>query len=299
MEEVDRSDELVVTSHSRDSNRSLPDRDVIVLEPKRGWASLDLRHLWDYRELLFFLTWRDILLRYKQAVLGVAWAIMQPLLTMVVFTVVFNKGLKVETGDEDLPYAVFSFCGLLPWQFFAGALTRSTTSVVGNANLVTKVYFPRLVIPISAVLGVLVDFVLSFIVLLILMAAYGIAPGWEIAVLPAFVVLIIATALSVGLWMSAINVLYRDVQYIIPFLVQLWMFVSPVIYPLDPKWPEWLRVLFSLNPMTGVINGFRWSLLGSPFDARYLGISTAVVFVLLVGGLFYFRRIERMFADVV
>ena len=281
------------------SNRSLFNRDVIVLEPKRGWASLELRQLWDYRELLFFLTWRDILLRYKQAVLGIAWAILQPLLTMVVFTVVFNKGLKVETGDKNLPYAVFSFSGLLPWQFFAGALTRSTTSVVGNSNLVTKVYFPRLVIPMSAVLGVLIDFVLSFIVLLILMAAYGIAPGWEIALLPAFVVLIIATALSVGLWMSAINVLYRDVQYIIPFVVQLWMFVSPVIYPLEETWPEWLRVLFSLNPMTGVINGFRWSLLGQPFDARYLGISTAVVVVLLVGGLFYFKRTERVFADVV
>jgi len=271
-----------------------------VYERKRGWAALDLRELWAYRELLFFLTWRDILVRYKQAVLGVAWAILQPLLTMVVFTVVFNRVLGVQSPDAAIPYAVFSFAGLLPWQFFAGALARSGVSLVGNANLLTKVYFPRLVIPLSAVLAGLVDFGISFLVLLGLMAGYGIAPTWYIVFLPLFVLLALATALAVSLWLSALNVLYRDVQYVIPFLVQLWMFVSPVIYPIDqiPEGP--LRVAFALNPMTGVIGGFRWALLGQTFPGGYyLWVSFAVVVVLLVSGLFYFKRMERVFADVV
>lgn len=270
-----------------------------VYERKRGWAGLNLRELWSYRELLFFLTWRDVLVRYKQAVLGVAWAVLQPLLTMIVFTLVFNKGLGVKSSSADLPYAVFSFSGLLPWQFFAGALSRSGVSLVGNANLITKVYFPRLVIPFSAVLAGLVDLGISFVVLIILMAGYGIAPTWQIVFLPLFVLLAIATALAVSLWLSALNVLYRDVQYIIPFLVQLGMFVSPVIYSISdiPAGP--LRVAFALNPMTGVIGGFRWALLGQQFPPGYMWISLAVVVVLLFGGLFYFKRVERVFADVV
>lgn len=275
------------------------DDGFVVYERKRGWVPLDLRELWKYRELLYFLTWRDILVRYKQAVIGVGWAVLQPLLTMIVFTVVFNMALGIKSPTTDVPYAVFSFTGLLPWNFFSGALTRSGVSLVGNANLLTKVYFPRLVIPISAVLGGLVDLAISFLVLIGLMAAYGIAPTWNAIWLPLFVLLAFATALAISLWLSALNVLYRDVQYVIPFLVQLWMFVSPVIYPISkiPAGP--LRVAFALNPMTGVIGGFRWALLGEQLPGGYMWISTAAVGVLLFGGLFYFKRMERVFADVV
>lgn len=291
----------VASETASSAGRASPpaDEGFVVYERKRGWAALDLRELWKYRELLYFLTWRDILVRYKQAVLGVAWAILQPLLTMIVFTVVFNKVLGVKSPASDLPYAVFSFAGLLPWQFFAGALSRSGVSLVGNANLLTKVYFPRLVIPISAVLAGLVDLGISFLVLIGLMAAYGIAPTWHAVFLPLFVLLALAAALAVSLWLSALNVLYRDVQYVIPFLVQLWMFVSPVIYPISdiPAGP--LRVAFALNPMTGVIGGFRWALLGQQFPGGYMWISIAVVVPLLFGGLFYFKRMERVFADVV
>jgi lipopolysaccharide transport system permease protein len=269
-----------------------------VYEPPRGLASVNFRELWAYRELIYFLTWRDILVRYKQAVMGVLWAIMQPLLTMVVFTLVFNKGLKVPSAP-DVPYAVFSFSGLVPWQFFAGALNRSGVSLVSNANLLTKVYFPRLVIPVSSVLAGLLDLAISFVVLLALMAGYGMVPTWHIVFLPLFVALAFVASVAVSLWLSALNVLYRDVQYVIPLLVQLWMFVSPVIYPINSL-PEGLRVLFALNPMTGVIGGFRWALYNDPFPpGGYLWTSLAVVAVLLVTGILYFKRMERVFADVV
>ena len=292
----------IVTTETMSAGRTTSvtaDESFAVFQRKRGWAALDLRELWSYRELLYFLTWRDILLRYKQAVLGVLWAILQPFLTMVVFTVVFNKALHIQSPSSEIPYAVFSFTGLLPWQFFAGALSRSGLSLVGNANLLTKIYFPRLVIPISGVLAGLVDLALSFLVLIGLMVAYGVTPTWNVVFLPLFVVLAVATALAVSLWLSALNVLYRDVQYVIPFLVQLWMFVSPVIYPITaiPAGP--LRVAFALNPMTGVIGGFRWALLGQQFPSGYMWLSLAVVPPLLLGGLFYFKRMERVFADVV
>jgi lipopolysaccharide transport system permease protein len=273
--------------------------DLVVYEHKSGWAALDLRELWRYRELLYFLSWRDVKVRYKQAVLGVVWAVLQPFLTMVVFTAVFNRFLGVQSPDPAIPYALFSLSGLVPWGYFSGALTRAGTGLVGNAHLLTKVYFPRLVIPISAILAGLVDLAISFMILLLLMAAYGIAPAWTTIFVPLFVLLAMATALSVGLWLSALNVLYRDVQYIIPFLVQLWMFVSPVIYPISkiPAGP--LRVVFALNPMTGVIAGFRWALFGEQFPGPYLWVSIAVVVVLMVSGLYYFKRVERIFADVV
>lgn len=271
-----------------------------VYERRRGWSALDLRELWAYRELLYFLTWRDVLVRYKQAVLGVAWAVLQPVLTMVVFTVVFNRALGVSgSPEEDIPYEVFSFAGLLPWQFFAGALSRSGTSLVGNANLLTKVYFPRLVIPISAVLAGLVDFLISFVVLLILMVSFGVYPGWGVFLVPVFLLLVIVATLGVSLWLSALNVMYRDVQYLIPFLVQLWMFLSPVIYSTESIENETVKVIYSLNPMTGVIGGFRWALLGERFPGGYVWISVGVLVALFVGGLYYFKRMERVFADVV
>ncbi len=272
----------------------------VVYERKSGWVALDIRELWRYRELFYFLTWRNILVRYKQAVIGVAWAVLQPLLTMVVFTVIFNKALGIKSPIPNVPYAVFSFAGLLPWTFFAGAVAASGISLVGDRNLLTKVYFPRLVIPISAVMAGLLDLAISFMVLIGLMGAYGITPTWNVVFLPLFVLLAFATALGVSLWLSALDVLYRDVQYVVPFLVQIWMFVSPVIYPISkiPAGP--LRVVFALNPMTGVIGGFRWALLGEPFPpGSYLWISTSVVVALLVGGLYYFKRMERVFADVV
>jgi lipopolysaccharide transport system permease protein len=292
---------MTATTNSRPARDRPVGDQFTVYERKRGWAVLNLRELWSYRELLYFLIWRDVKVRYKQAVLGVAWAILQPFLTMIVFTLVFNGALNVKSPDPGVPYPIFSFSGLLAWQFFAGALTRSGVSLVGNSNLLTKVYFPRLVIPTSAVLAGLVDFAISFVILLVLMAAYGIAPTWYIVFLPLFVLLAIATSLAVSLWLSALNVLYRDVQYVIPFLVQLWMFLSPVIYPISyiPEGP--IRIVFALNPMTGVIGGFRWALLGEEFPSGggLLWVSIAVVTVLFGCGLFYFKRMERVFADVV
>lgn len=270
---------------------------VTIIRPSRGWLSLKLRDLWEYRELLYFLAWRDVKVRYKQAALGVAWAVLQPLLTMVIFSVIFGQLAKLPS--DGVPYPVFSFAALLPWQLFAGALQRAGTSLVGNSNLLTKVYFPRLVIPISAVLAGLVDFAISFLVLFGLMLYYGIAPTWAVLALPLFVLLALLTALAVGLWLSALNVQYRDVQHLIPFLVQAWLYASPVAYSLalipDGKW----RAVYALNPLVGVIQGFRWALLGGSPPDVLAAVSIAMVALLLVTGLFYFRRMEKTFADVV
>src|SRR5512136_1098998 len=268
-----------------------------IYAPSRGWMSLNLRELWHYRELLYFLTWRDIQVRYKQAALGVGWAIIQPLLTMVIFSVIFGQLAKLPS--DGIPYPVFSYTALLPWGLFAGALQRAGVSLVTNNNLITKVYFPRLVIPLSAVAAGLVDFVISFVVLLGLMAYYRIMPTWAILTIPLFVLLAVLTALSVSLWLSALNVQYRDVQYMIPFLIQAWMYASPVAYSagLIPTGP--LRIIYGLNPMAGVIQGFRWALLGGNPPDELMIISVVVVLLLLVSGLFYFRRMERTFADVV
>ena len=275
-----------------------------LIKPTRGWAALRLGELWEYRELLYFLTWRDIKVRYKQAVLGVAWAVLQPVITMVVFTVVFQKLAHIPyqpgvVNGKEIPYPIFTYVGLLPWNIFAGALGRAGTSLVGNANLLTKVYFPRLTIPISAVIAGLVDFAIAFVVFLVLMAAYGITPTWHVVWLPLLLLLALVAALAFGLWLSALNVLYRDVQYVIPFLVQLWMFMSPVIYAAPNFHNPAVKLVYNMNPMVGVIEGFRWALIGGDAPNGTVLLSAAVVMVALAAGLAYFKRMERTFADVV
>lgn len=267
------------------------------IDPPKSWTSIGLRELWDYRELLYFLTWRDVKVRYKQTALGAAWAIIQPFFMMVVFSLFFGKLAGIPS--DGIPYPVFAFCGLLPWQLFAHALTESSNSLVGNQNLITKVYFPRLVVPIAAVLGGVVDFAIAFVILLVMMLYFGIVPGWQIITLPAFILLAIMTALAVGLWLSALNVKYRDVRYTMNFLVQFWLFATPVAYP-SSLIPEQWRWLYGLNPMAGVVEGFRWALLGKTDPpGALLGVSIAVVVLLMIGGLYYFRRMEQEFADVV
>lgn len=270
---------------------------VARIDPPSAWPAIGLRELWEYRELLYFLTWRDIKVRYKQTVLGAAWAVIQPLFMMLVFSLFFGKLAGVPS--DGIPYPVFAFCGLLPWQLFANSLTQASNSLVGSQNLITKVYFPRLVVPISAVLGGVVDFAIAFVLLLAMMFYYGIVPGWQIVVLPGLVLLVVLASLGVGLWLSALNVQYRDVRYTISFLVQFWLFATPVAYPSSIV-PEKWRVLYALNPMVGVVDGFRWALLGKPESPGVpLLISMIVVFLLLIGGLYYFRRMEQQFADIV
>jgi lipopolysaccharide transport system permease protein len=267
----------------------------LVIRPSKGWVALNLGDLWRYRELVFFLTWRDISVRYKQTVLGAAWAILQPFFTMVVFSVFF--GLLAKVPSDGLPYPVWSFCALLPWQLFAYSLTQSGNSLVSNQNLISKVYFPRMVIPLAATLGGLLDFLIAFVVLLLMMVFYHITPTAAVWTLPLFVLLAIVTALGVGLWLSALNVEYRDVRYTIPFLTQFWMFLTPIAYASSIV-PEQWRTLYAINPMVGVVEGFRWALLGTgKAPGPILAISTVVSIVLFVSGMFYFRRMERTFAD--
>jgi lipopolysaccharide transport system permease protein len=269
----------------------------LVIAPSRGWRSLNLHELWQYRELLYFLTWRDVTVRYKQTLLGAAWAIVQPLLTMVVFSIFFGKLAKIPS--DGLPYPLFSFAALVPWSFFSSGLAQSSNSLVGSANLIRKVYFPRLVVPLGSVLSGGVDFGLAFLVLLAMMAFYGVAPGLAALALPFFFLLAFVTAVGAGLWLSALNVQFRDVRHIVPFLAQIWLFATPIAYPsslLDENW----RVAFGINPMVGVVEGFRWSLLGSgePPGAVVL-VSSVSSLLLLISGAYTFRRMERTFADVV
>lgn len=271
---------------------------VTVLRPRRGWAPLDLRELWDYRELLFFLVWRDVKIRYKQTAIGAAWVIMQPLLTAAIFTIVFGKFAHLEAGG--LPYSLLTYTALLPWLLFANALTNSTKSIVENQALVTKVYVPRIFLPIAPVLSGLVDFLVGGVILIALLGWYGRLPPSQIWALPFFVAFAILTAVAITLWLSALNVRYRDVQYTIPFIVQAWFFATPVAYS-ALVFPADLRVWLGLNPMAGVVQGFRWSILGSQGGqvGHLMLVSFGVVLVLLVGGIEYFRRVERSFADVV
>lgn len=270
---------------------------ITIYEATHGFMSLRLDDLWHYRELLYFLTWRDIKIRYKQTALGVAWAVLQPLITMVIFSVIF--GQLANLPSEGIPYPVFSFAALLPWRLFAGALQRAGTSLVTNSNLITKVYFPRLVMPLSAVAAGLLDFAIAFLVLLGLMLYYKITLTWMILTIPLFVLLSVLTALAVSLWLSALNVQYRDVQYMIPFLIEAWMYASPVAYSAGLVPTGIWRIIYGLNPMAGVIQGFRWALLGASPPDQLMGISVIMVVLIFVSGLYYFRRMEKTFADVV
>jgi lipopolysaccharide transport system permease protein len=272
-------------------------QNVMVIRPSRGWASLRLRELWEYRELLYFLTWRDIKVRYKQTVLGAAWAIIQPFFTMVVFSLFFGKLAKVPS--DGIPYPIFSFAALVPWTFFANGLTQSSNSLVGSANLITKVYFPRLVVPISSVISGVVDFLLAFIVLLGMMSYFRMTPTWNVIWLPFFLLLALVTSLGVGLWLSAMNVQFRDVRYVVPFMTQFWLFATPVAYPSSLLAEPW-RTIYGINPMVGVVEGFRWSLLGTgEAPSRMVAASSLAALAILITGAYYFRRMEKTFADVV
>jgi len=270
---------------------------VCVIVPSTGWSRVPVRELWASRELIGFLVWRDIKLRYKQTLLGAAWAIIQPVLTMVVFSLFFGRLAKVPS--DGIPYPVFSFAALVPWTLFLFGLTQATQSVVGSQHLITKVYFPRLAIPLAAVLSGVVDFVLACAVLLAMMAAFGITPTANVVWLPFFTALALVAALGAGLWLSALNVEYRDVRYAVPFLTQLWLFATPIAYPGSLLSEPW-RTLYSINPMAGAVEGFRWALLGtSPVPAGMTALSVIATLVMLAGGVLYFQRVERTFADVV
>jgi lipopolysaccharide transport system permease protein len=270
---------------------------VTIIRPSRGWVVPDLRELWVYRELLYFLVWRDIKVRYKQTALGASWAIIQPFFTMVVFSLFFGRLAGIPS--DGVPYPIFSFAALVPWTFFANGLSMSSNSLVNSQNLLKKVYFPRLAIPTATVLAGVVDFLLAFIVLLAMMAYYGIVPTWNVLWLPLFLLLALVTSLGAGLWLSALNVLYRDVRYAVSFLVQFWLFATPIAYPSSLLSEPW-RTVYGLNPMVGVVEGFRWALLGTETEPRAIvAVSALAALLLLGGGLFYFRRMEKQFADVV
>jgi len=279
----------------RPVDKNLPK--TIVIEPLHGWVPLNLRELWRYRDLLFFLAWRDITIRYKQTILGASWAIIQPFSTMVVFSIFF--GFLIHVPSDGVPYPVFSYVALLPWQYFATALSQAAESLVSNQALVSKIYFPRLIIPLASIVPALLDFAIAFTIMIMLFIVYHITPTWNVVWLPVFLLLAVITALAVGLWIAALNVLYRDFRYVVPFLIQLWLFASPVTYPVSVV-PEQWRGLYSLNPLVGIIEGFRWALLGTGnLSLPQVIISSIAALLVLISGAYYFRRMERIFADVV
>lgn len=270
------------------------ERDRVVLRSRRGWQPLDIAELWRYRELLWILALRDIKVRYKQTVLGAAWAVIQPLVTMFVFTIIARFG-KIPT--DGVQPQVFYYCGMLPWLLFANSVSNASNSLVGNQNLITKVYFPRLAIPIATIVTSLVDFAIAFLMLIVIMLWYRVAPVPQIALLPVFVLLALMAALAGGLWLSALNVEFRDVRYVIPFLLQLWLFCTPVLYSTSGVHDPWKRLLLGLNPMSGVVEGFRWCVFGGPPPGSNVVVSVVAICTMLVGSLFYFRRVEQTFAD--
>jgi len=279
------------------NQRGTADVPVLVIQPSQGWTALKLRELWEYRELVYFLVWREVKLRYKQTMVGAAWALIQPLFTMLVFTIFFGKLGKLPS--DGVPYPVFSLTALVPWTFFTNGLSQSSNSLVGNANLITKVYFPRLAVPIAAVLSGVIDFAIAFALLVAMMAWYGVTPSAALLWLPGFLLLALVTALGVGLWLSALNVEYRDVRFVVPFLTQFWMLATPIAYSTSIV-PEQWRTLYALNPMVGVVEGFRWALLGSGRAPGAMVVASAAAALgLLLTGAFYFRRMEKTFADLI
>jgi lipopolysaccharide transport system permease protein len=280
-----------------DPSRSSKQYERVVIRPTSGWVPINFRDLWDYRELLYFLTWRDIKVRYKQTALGVAWVVLQPLFLMLVFTLFFGR--LVGVPSDGIPYSIFTYTALLPWQLFSRALNEASVSLVANERIITKIYFPRVLVPVSAVLSSLVDFTIGLAALVGFMLLYGIQPGFAILALPLFVLLAVMAALGVSLWLAALNVVYRDVRYMLPFLTQIWMFATPIIYPVSVV-PEAWRTLYSLNPMAGVVEGFRWSLLGSTGPSELiLALSVAIVLLIFGAGILYFWRFEQTLADVI
>jgi homopolymeric O-antigen transport system permease protein len=271
--------------------------ETIYIKPSSGLAALNLRDLWTYRELVYFMIWRDIKVRYKQTLLGAAWAVIQPLLTMLIFNFVFNNVAKLPS--EGIPYPLFSYTALLPWGLFTAALNTASRSLTANQNMVTKIYFPRLVLPLASVLGGLVDFAIAFLILIVLMIYYRVTPTAAIWTLPLFLLLTVITALGVALWLSAINVQYRDVNYVLPFLTQFWLFITPVAYSAKLISAKW-QIVYSLNPMAGVVNGFRWALLGTNTGpGMNMAVSVGIALIFLISGLFYFRSMEKTFADTI
>jgi lipopolysaccharide transport system permease protein len=281
---------------SRKPNTELPDKPLILIEPRRSSIALNLHELWQYRDLLYILTLRDIKVRYKQTVLGVLWAIIQPLFMMIIFTAFFGRLAGIPS--DGIPYPLFVYAGLLPWTFFSNALNSSGNSLVGNSSLITKVYFPRMIIPIAAVGSGLIDFLISFCLLVFLMLYYGIGFSPNIIMLPILTVLTTFLAIDIGMWMSALNVKYRDIRYALPFLIQLWMFATPIIYPSSLIPDKW-RWLFIINPLTGLIEGYRSAIFGTPFDFVGLGVSIFIIFAALIYSAYTFRQMERSFADIV
>ncbi|MEM7116212.1 MAG: ABC transporter permease [Chloroflexota bacterium] len=282
-------------------SRDEPTPPTVIIEPTKGWTNLQLKAIWEYRDLLYFLIWRNVKVRYKQTALGVLWIILQPLISMLIFTILFGVILKVPS--DGVPYPIFAYTALLPWQYFASALNRSSNNLVNNANLITKVYFPRIIIPINGVVAGLVDFGLAFLILVGLMIFYSITPTATVLWLPALLLLALITALGFGLWLSALNVRFRDIKHLVPFIIQIWMYITPVIYG-SSLVPERFRWLLALNPMTSVVEGFRWALLGdhltsaNPIDGLFF-TSIAIALFVLISGVIFFRSTERTFADII
>ena len=292
----ERSLKMVTSSLSTGGSSASNPPPQIHIRPTKGWVALDLNELWNFRSLLYFLIWRDIKIRYKQTVMGVGWAILQPLIAMLIFTIFFGRLAKMPS--DGIPYPIFAYTALVPWMFFANALTLASNSLVMQAQMIKKIYFPRLFLPVASVLAGVVDFVLAFIILLAFMGYYGFLPTINVLWLPLLLVLALMTSLGVSLWLSAMNVQFRDVRYIIPFLTQIWFFATPIVYP-SSLVPEQWRFVHALNPMVGVIEGFRWILLDAgPAPGPSILVSVAVAIFLFVTGLFYFRRLEKTFADV-